>query len=111
MDLILAVVVVIAVIFFGALISAGNERQRKAIDNLREQVVLWAMQDLRNKREKLARDVKMDDPLGWLSKIASQIVGTDLQLQVLEAFDDPPALVCDPTTGFTKLLFTPVHPS
>ena len=64
MEIILAIVVGVAVIFFGALISAGNERQRKAIDGLREQVVLWAMQDLRLKRERLARDVHVDDPLG-----------------------------------------------
>ena len=57
MEIILAVVVGVAVIIFGALISLGNERQRKAIDGLREQVVLWAMQDLRIKRESLARDV------------------------------------------------------
>jgi len=51
MEIILALVVAVAVIFFGALISAGNERQRKAIDGVREQIVLWAMQDLRIKRE------------------------------------------------------------
>jgi hypothetical protein len=65
MEIILAIVVATAVIFFGALISAGNERQRKAIDNLREQTSLWAMQDLRIKRERLAREVHMNDPLGW----------------------------------------------
>ncbi len=64
MEIILAIVVGVAVIFFGALISAGNERQRKAIDGLREQVVLWAIQDLRIKRENLACDVHVDDPLG-----------------------------------------------
>ena len=62
-EIILALVVAVAVIFFGALSSAGNERQRKAIDALREQVVFWAMQDLRIKRERLARDVRVDDPL------------------------------------------------
>jgi hypothetical protein len=55
MEITLAVVVAAAVIFFGALISTGNERQRKAIDGLREQVIMWAMQDLRIKREKLTR--------------------------------------------------------
>ncbi len=51
MEIILAIVVAAAVIFFGALISMGNERQRRAIDGLREQVVLWAVQDLKIKRE------------------------------------------------------------
>jgi len=74
MELVLAIVVVVAVIFFGALISMGNERQRKAIDELREQTALWAMQDLRIKRERLARDVRVDDPLSWLNKDCCQSV-------------------------------------
>ena len=37
-------------VFFGALISVGNERQRKAIDGIREQASFWAEQDLRLKR-------------------------------------------------------------
>jgi len=75
MEIILAIVVATAVIFFGALISMGNERQRRAIDDLREQTVLWAMQDLRIKREKLARDVRIDDPIGWLNRITVKSVG------------------------------------
>lgn len=68
MEIILAIVVGVAVIFCGALISMGNERQRRAIDDLREQVVRWAIQDLRIKHERLARDVRIDDPLDWLNK-------------------------------------------
>ncbi len=59
MEIILAIVVAAAMIFFGALISIGNERQRKAIDALREQTELWAMQDLRIKRERLVREVRV----------------------------------------------------
>jgi hypothetical protein len=69
-----------AVIFLGALISASNERQRKALDGLREQTALWAMQDLQLKREKLARDVKVDNPLAWLNRITSNILGEYLNL-------------------------------
>lgn len=76
MEILLAIVVVSAVIFFGALISMGNERQKKAIDDLREQVSLWAMQDLRIKHEGHARDVRIDDPLGWLNTLATKNVDT-----------------------------------
>ncbi|HEX2994627.1 MAG TPA: hypothetical protein VHP14_07380 [Anaerolineales bacterium] len=69
------------------------------------------MEDLRIKREGLARDVRVDDPLGWFSKTASKISGNDLQLQVIETFDDPPALVFEATNCFRKLVFTPTHPS
>lgn len=53
MEISLAIGVASAVIFFGALISMGNERQRRAIDGLREQVVLWAVKDLQTQREEI----------------------------------------------------------
>lgn len=110
MEIILAIVVEGAVIFFGALISLSNERQRKAIDGLREQVVLWAMQDLRIKRERLARDVHVDDPLGWLNKIAARVCGYGLNLQVIEAFENPRTLICTTGDGGEKVVFTPHSP-
>ena len=84
METILAVMLATAVILFGTLISLGNERQRKAIDGLREQVFLWAVQDLKIKREHLVRTVQVPDPLDWLNKITSKIRGYDLQLQIIE---------------------------
>src|SRR6266852_4297815 len=111
MEIILAIVVASAVIFFGALISIGNERQRKAIDGLREQVVLWAMQDLKIKREHLARTVQGADPLGWLNKTASKVFGYDLKLQVLEMFDEPQSLVCTSGDGSARVVFSPLSPT
>ena len=108
MEIILALVVGLAVIFFGALISMGNERQRRAIDDLREQLVLWAMQDLRIKRERLAREVHVDDPLGWLNKMVARVCGRDLNLQVLEAHESPRVLVC--ASGNEKIIFTSLAP-
>ena len=55
MEYLIGTSVLLAVLLLGALISAANERQRKAIDGLREQVEAWAEQDIRIKREKLAR--------------------------------------------------------
>jgi hypothetical protein len=89
------------------LISVGNERQRKAIDDLREQTVLWALQDLRLKREKLAREVRIDDPLGWLNKVASKICGYTQNLQVVDAFEEPRALICATGDG-GKVVFSPL---
>ncbi len=111
MEILLAIVVVSAVIFFGALISMGNERQRKAIDNLREQVVLWAVQDLRIKRERLARAVQVPDPLSWLNKTASKVCGYNLQLQVLEMFEVPQSLICASGDGSVKVIFSPLSPA
>lgn len=107
--MILALAVVIAVIIFGGLISVGNERQRRAIDGLREQVVQWALQDLRIKREKLAREVRVENPLEWLNHLTTKVVGNNLQLEVSEVFDEPRALVCHSADG-GKAVFTPVSP-
>jgi len=92
--MILALVVVIAVIIFGALISMGNERQRRALDGIREQTALWASQDLRIKREKLAREVKVDNPVKWLNMVVAKACGVSLDLTVTEVFDTPQTLVC-----------------
>jgi len=110
MEIILAIVVASAVIFFGALISMGNERQRRAIDGLKEQVMLWAVQDLKIKREALAHDVKIVDPLAWFNRLATKILGYDLHLQFVEAFDDPQVLVCISDNMTTKVIFTTLSP-
>lgn len=111
MEIVLSIVVIAAVLFFGALISAGNERQRRAIDALREQAELWEIQDLQLKRERLAREVRVDDPLGWLNEVAANVCGYDLHLQVVEAFDNPPALLCSSASGAGNVLFTPLSPA
>lgn len=94
MEMVLALFVVIAVIIFGALISMGNERQRRALDDIREQTALWASQDLRLKREKLAREVKVDDPVKWLNMVVTRACGESLDFTVTEVFDTPQTLVC-----------------
>lgn len=111
MEILLAIVVASAVIFFGALISMGNERQRRSIDALREQTVLWAIQDLRIKRENFSRDLRVEDPISWLNIIATRVYGYDLKLQTVEAFDDPKALICVSGDGTRKVVFTPFSPN
>jgi hypothetical protein len=111
MEIYLALVVGIAVIFFGALISLGNERQRQAIDALREQTERWAIQDLRLKRERLAREVRVDDPLAWLNQCAQKVVGLDLNMQVEESFAEPGALVCRSGEFNTRIIFSPLSPA
>ena len=108
MDILLAIVVSAAVIIFGALISRGNERQRRAIDALREQTELWAVQDLLIKRERMARAVKVNDPLAWLSRVATKVSGMDLNLQFVESHAEPRALLCIAGDQNSKILFSPL---
>ena len=111
MEIILATVVASAVIFFGALISMGNERQRKAIDGLREQVTLWAIQDLKIKYEKLAVKVKIEDPVGWLRSLLSNYYGQSQTIRIIEKFENPTALVCDVGSNNLKIILTPCSPA
>ncbi len=108
MEMLLAIVVASAVIFFGALISTGNERQRRAIDGLNEQVSLWAVQDLKIKRKHLEQIVQVPDPLGWLNKTASRVCGYDLKLQILEVGEEPQHLICASGDGYVKVIISPL---
>jgi hypothetical protein len=109
MEIILAIVVATTVIFFGVLISLGNERQRKAIAALREQTTLWAIQDLHMKREKLAREVKIDDAISWLNGVVARVYGDDLGLIILEVWDNSQALACV-TKNRKKIIFSTMSP-
>jgi hypothetical protein len=74
-DLLLAVVVVGAIIAFGALISAGNERQRRAIDALHQAYKQWAVQDLRLKRGTVSSQTRIEDITAWLTRATSLALG------------------------------------
>ena len=110
MEIILAIVVAAAVIFFGALISIGNERQRKAIDALREQTELWAVQDLRIKRERLVREVRVDDPLAWLNKVVTKVSSLVMNLQSVEFLEEANTLLCMSGDHETRIFVSPFSP-
>lgn len=107
MEIILAIVVASAVIFFGALITLGSERQRKAIDGLREQLVHWALQDLQIKRKRLVYEVNVNDPLGWLNTLVENVSGESLGLVNAKYYNMPSALVCDGENG-RQVIFSPL---
>ena len=74
-DLLLAAVVVGAVVVFGALISVGNERQRRAIVALHRAYKQWATQDLRLKRGTVTAQTRIEDLTAWLTKSTSLALG------------------------------------
>lgn len=79
-DLILAIVVVGAVIAFGALISVGNERQRRAIDALHQAYKQWAVQDLRIKRGTISAQTRIEDLTAWLTRTTSLAFGRKIKI-------------------------------
>jgi len=111
MEIILIIVISLSTIIFRALISLGNERQRKALAGLRDQVVLWAMQDLKLKREQLAREVQVEDPLVLFGGLISKVTGQHSQLQFVGSFDDPACLSFETADLQQKFIVSPVSPS
>jgi hypothetical protein len=88
-DYLLALTVLIALIVLGALISVGNERQRKAIDSISQQTLAWAIEDLRLKRGQVEANISIDNPIAWLNTAASRALGRQTQLSAPEIEEDP----------------------
>jgi len=112
LDIVFALSVLAAVIFFGALISVGNERQRKAIDGIREQASHWAEQDLRLKRARAIQNVRVPDPRQWLAGMVSRLLGPFPNLLSLNLWEenDQQAIIV-PCADGRKLVLTPVQPA
>lgn len=88
-DLLLTVVVIAAVIAFGALISVGNERQRGAIDALHQAYKQWAVQDLRLKRGTVSAQTQILDLTAWLTKVTSLAFGYKTTILDYQLYNDP----------------------
>jgi hypothetical protein len=109
-DYLLALTVLIALIVLGALISVGNERQRKAIDSISRQTQAWAIEDLRLKRGQVEANISVDNPIAWLNTAASRVLGRQTQLSVPEIAEHPLAIsFVDQYTGET-LVFSLLSP-
>lgn len=110
LEVALAISVLAAVIVVGALISIGNERQRKAIAQLRDDLRNWALSDLEIKREKASREVEIIDPLAWLHNAARKATGTSWELRaVAKILENPDAIVVASSNG-SYLMFSPEKP-
>ena len=103
-DYLLALTVLIALIVLGALISVGNERQRKAIDSISMQTQAWAIEDLRLKRGQVDANISLDNPIAWLNIATSRVLGRQTQFSVPEIAEHPLAVsFVDQYTGETMV--------
>ncbi len=108
MEILLTVTIVTALVALGVTISLGNERQRQAIQGLREQVRAWTEQDIRLKREKLSRSVVVEDAQGWLIGLTARLWGVGVEIVKLTTLQvkDAPAVVMLCQDG-RRLVLTP----
>jgi hypothetical protein len=109
METIFGLSTLLAVVLLGALISLGNERQRRAIDGIRQQAANWAAEDLRLKRGKLAREVRVEDPRIWLDVVANRVLGISPRLVQLTPHQQSEAQVLVGVCGDrSRLLLSPL---
>jgi len=111
-DFISLFLVIAAVLFFGALISLGNERQRQAIDALRERASRWAEQDLRLKRARAMREVRVPDARQWLEGVTSRLLGVPPRLLSLSPWaQNGLKAIVSPCQDGRTLVLTPTLPA
>lgn len=108
MDILLGTSLLIAIVTLGALLTAANERQRKALDGIREQVEAWAQEDILIKRDKVARSIQIESPLAWLENTAARVLGFAPVLLSTSLWekDGVTAVVAICNSG-ARLVFTP----
>lgn len=106
----LAISVLAAVIVVGLLISIGNERQRRAIDELGDHMREWAIKDLQIKREKAAGEIMIDNPIAWIDDKARAVMGFEPYVKgPVKVYDNPAALELQAAND-RLLVISPVEP-
>jgi len=109
-DYLVALPVFAAVIVFGALIVVGSERQKRELAHIRKVEELWAEQDLRIKRDKLARETKIEESVAWLSAAASKALSAPVVLAAKEVLTNPDAVAFVDSKSGRKFIFTLLPP-
>lgn len=111
MDYFIALLVLVAVIVFGALFTVGNERQKRELAHIRVVEEQWAEQDLRIKRGKLSRETSIEDPVAWLCAVVSRALEEPLALVGKEVFENPDAVSFTDSESGRRFVFTLLPPA
>ena len=109
-DYLVALPVFLAVVVFGALIVVGNERQKRELAGIRKVEEQWAEQDLRIKRGKLAREIKIEDPIAWLNAAVSKALSVPVSLTAKEVLTNPDAVAFLDSESGRRFIFTLLPP-
>jgi hypothetical protein len=110
LEVTLAVSVIAAVVVVGLLISLGNERQRRALEELNQYVSDWAIGDLRIKRARAAREIQIERPVEWLEEMARLAMGASPALRDVVRVHQNPEAIEVATDGEYILVYSPVEP-
>jgi hypothetical protein len=101
------VATVILVALLAALITAGLERQRRELGEIRKQIENWAEEDLEVKRVKLAPQINVTNPAAWLNTCAARVMGAEPGIErfpIEAAYGEPKVLAGEDGGGRRYLL-------
>jgi hypothetical protein len=111
LDAVISVVIIFpVVIIIGLVISIGNERQRAELARIRLIADQWAIEDLKIKRAKLARDISIPDPTAWCNELVARVLQWNPNARVEPALSKPDALVMLSSSKDRILAISPVSP-
>ncbi len=110
MDAMLTFFVLIGIIALGMIISIGNERQRRALDEIRKQIEGWAAEDIRMKRAKAVGEIHVSDPKHWIASTASRIFGALVPVEDVSVWEHNNVKALVATSDGRTLVLTPVPP-
>ena len=110
LEIVLTVTVVAAVVLVGLLISIGNERQRKALEGVRESLKEWAISDLKIKRARAEQEIFIEEPILWLDSKAASVLGSEPGIRdTVQVIQYPRAIEVETSEG-SLLVFSPLEP-
>lgn len=111
MDYILLIAVLASMIVLGMVISVGNERQRKAIEEVRKEIEDWATQFVYIKRQEMQSSIKIQEPDKWFEHILSRLLGQYVAIEAMDKYQKEQILaVLLDASGGGRFLVTPVAP-
>ena len=104
------VIMVFSLIILGILIALGNERQRRALDEIRKEIEEWSANDLRLKRGTMSHSTDVKDPIAWLSAATSKALGTPVELAGMQIHDVPKSVQFEDGNSGMRMVYSLVEP-
>lgn len=111
MDYVLLIAVLASMIVLGLVISVGNERQRRAIEEVRREIEDWATQFVYIKRREFESSINVGEPDKWFERVLSRFLGQDVRIHALDKYqqENVLAVVLD-AVGGGRFVVTSVSP-
>lgn len=96
----------LGLVFLAILITLYNGRMTTAIRSIQHVAEDWYIQQVKDRREKARKELKVGDPLGWLS----DQLGTGMQITDLNSSLEKPLLLNFHSNNHSRVVVSPFPP-